>query len=290
MEEEGGSGGAAGGLGGAGEAAPAPGGEGDQGGGEFSGPEWAKGIEGLDQDILSDPALGPIKGLDGLVKSYVHAQRKIGEKGVVIPNENSTKEEWDTFYQKVGVPLEEDKYKENFQFSEEDKLGEEFTQGFVKKAHELRVSPKQANEIYKYFEEQATAGSERYFSELQEQRQADLDKLADEWGHEAYKVKLAKTENFLKENVGDEFLQYLGESGLGKDAKVVKALSQIVDKFTKEEDLPKGGGPTVGMTKDEMQKEINNVMTNFDDPYHKPSHPDHKRRVDEIQKYFAKLG
>ena len=85
---------------------------------EFTGPEWAKDYE-LDHDITGDPSLKPINDVSSLIKSYVHAQRKIGQKGAVLPTKDSSKEEWDDFYQKTGVPLEQQEY-----IKEEDEMYE----------------------------------------------------------------------------------------------------------------------------------------------------------------------
>lgn len=295
--DEGGDKGAAG-LGGGGTEEPGgqEGGDGGDGGdkgqqGDFKGPEWAKGLEGLDEDILSDPSLQAIKDLSSLTKSYVHAQRKIGEKGVQIPSENASQEEWDTFYQKTGVPLEADKYKKSLELKpgEDAQFDETFNDEFMKKAHELRVHPKQAKEMYQFFNDQAKNSTESFMTQESEKQQQQLDALRDEWGEQAYDQKVKRAEKFLGEAVGKDFLKYLGETGLGKNAEMVKAFAKMADTYFSEEKLP-GGDPKTALTKDQAQQEINTIMSNFDDPYHKPNHADHKRRVDEVQKLFQIVG
>jgi hypothetical protein len=255
---------------------------------EFSGPEWAKGWEGVEPEFLNDPALKAINNPASLLKSYVHAQRNIGKKGVLIPTENSPKEEWDQFYQKVGVPLEETKYKESLKLPEDKVLGDEFNSGFLKLAHETRILPTQAAKVYEYINTQVKTTAEREAAAKAESTQAELNALAEELGSEAYGVKLNKATTFLKEHAGEDFVKFLGESGLGKNAKVVKAFMNMADKMMKEERIP-GGDSTFGMTKADLEREINKVMGDFNDPYHKVSHPDHKRRVDEVQTMFSKL-
>jgi hypothetical protein len=289
LNEAGGIGGDNGG-GAGGDAPPVNDGGGNGNGGApdiFDGPEWAKGWEGVEPEILKDPSLKAIKDAPTLLKSYVHAQKNLGKKGVLIPSENSPKEEWDQFYQKVGVPLEETKYKEAVKFTEHAKLGDEFNQGFLKLAHEARVQPAQAQKLYEYFDTQVQQTSQKITQQSAQQMQAELDSLRDSMGEEAYNVKLSKTVNFLKETAGDEFITYLGQSGLGKNATLVKHLMGLADKAGKETTIPQGD-PGYGMTRDELQREINK---SFDptDPYMKPNHPDHARRVAEIQSYYKKL-
>lgn len=253
-------------------------------------PEWARSLK-VDQDILKDPSLKAINDVDSLAKSYVHAQRKIGQKGVIMPNENSTKEEWDTFYQKAGVPLEEQDYRSKLEFPSQEEgssFDDHFNEDFARKAHELRIRPDQATDMYKFFNEQAQNKVKSFQENLESTRQEELNKIMNEMGEEAYNVQLSKAGKLIKEEVGEDFYEYLTNSGLGTDPKIVKAFMKLSQKMYNEEPLPMGKG-SGAMTKDQIQNEINLAMGNYDDPYHKPDHPDHKRRVDEIQKLFAKL-
>lgn len=259
--------------------------------GDYVGPAWAKGwegLEGVEKDILSDPSLKVFNNPTALLKSYVHAQKQLGKKGVMIPSDNSPKEEWDQFYAKVGVPLEEAKYKESLKFPEKNQLGEEFNNGYLKMAHDLRIKPEQAAKLYEYFDTQVKTSAESHVTTQAQQIQAELDALSNELGAEAYGVKLTKATNFLKETAGEDFLKYLSETGLGKNAKLVKGFMDMAEKLSSEVKIPDGDS-TFGMTRADLEKEINNVMSNFNDPYHKSTHPDHKRRVNEIQVMFKKL-
>ena len=58
----------------------------------------------LDEGLRSDPTLADIKDLNGLAKSYVHAQRMVGKDKLVIPGEGADPTEWDSFYEKLGRP------------------------------------------------------------------------------------------------------------------------------------------------------------------------------------------
>lgn len=252
-------------------------------------PEWAQSLK-VDKDILTDPSLKAINDLDSLAKSYVHAQRKIGQKGVLMPTENSTKEEWDTFYQKMGVPLEEQDYQSKVEFGTEGEstFTEEFNKDFLRKAHELRIRPDQASQMYKFFNEQAQSTTQSFQAQMEEENQQGLNQLRDTLGGDAYSVQLTKASQLIKEELGEDFSGYLQETGLGKNPKIVEAFMKLATKFYNEEPVPRAEGRSA-LTKDQMQHEINLAMGNFEDPYHKPDHPDHKRRVDEVQKYFAKM-
>lgn len=290
----------AGGLGDGGAGASGDGGNGGTNDGganggtnEYVGPAWAKewdGVADLGADLLGDPSLKVFENPTALLKSYVHAQKQLGKKGVIIPDQNSTKEDWDQFYQKVGVPLEDSKYKEAVKLAagDDNKLGDEFNNQFLKLAHESRVKPDQAQKLYDFFNSQVKTGSEKQMQAYAQKTQAELDALQAEWGPEAYSVKLTKAEQFLKENAGEDFIKYLGESGLGRNAKLVKAFATLAEKALGEGEIPKGD-PTFGMTINDLEREINNTMADLTGPYYNSAHPDHSRKVNEVLALRRKL-
>ena len=49
--------------------------------------------------------------IDALAKSYINATRMIGQDKVAVPNENSTDDQWNEVYSKLGRPESADKYK-----------------------------------------------------------------------------------------------------------------------------------------------------------------------------------
>lgn len=286
---------AAGGLGdgGAGTGGDNGGNGADNGGGannggsnEYVGPAWAKeweGVADLGAELLNDPSLKVFESPTALLKSYVHAQKQLGKKGTMIPDQNSTKEEWDQFYQKVGVPLEDTKYKEALKLPEKEAntLGDEFNGAFIKLAHESRVKPDQAQKMYDFFNSQVKSNQEKLSTEYSQKTQAELDALRDEWGAEAYGVKLTKAEAFLKETAGEDFVKFLGTTGLGKNVNMVKAFAAMADKYMSEGEIPNGNA-TYGQTISEIEKSVNQIMGDLKDPYYNPNHPDNKRRVDEV--------
>ena len=255
-------------------------------GDDFKGPEWAKDyLPDLGAEILNDPCLQAIQDPKALVKSYVHAQRALGKKGVNVPNENSTKEEWDTFYQKIGVPLDEKAYEESFKLPDDHVFGD--TVADIKKmAHELRIHPSQASKLIEGMNEKIANANKSFVEQNTVKAQEELNALMDSMGEEAYNVKLTKTVSFLKESMPD-FFKYVSESGLGKNAQVVKALMEFTDKLTDEGGIPKGTGG-YGMTPDQIESEINSIYGDFSDPYHNPSHPNHGSRVKYMNELFKK--
>lgn len=113
----------------------ASGGSGDLTGGDLSNGEPSELsllFDGLEDDVRNDPSLKVFLqenklNVANLAKSYVHAQRKVGEKGVRIPDNNATDEEWKDFYNKVR-PSELDKYEIKNTLGKDAALDEELFQ------------------------------------------------------------------------------------------------------------------------------------------------------------------
>lgn len=260
---------------------------GNNGAGDFNGPEWARDFTAdLGIEIVNDPSLKAIKDVKALAKSYVHAQKALGKKGLNIPNENSTQEEWDTFHQTLGVPLDEKAYGEALKLPEES-IFKDSAEDIKKIAHELRIKPDQASKLLESINAKVTERNQLKADEYKAQAQQGLDSLMTSMGEDAYNVKLNKTTIFLKEQM-PEFLGYLKESGLGNDHNVVRALMKVTDMVMGEDVIPKGTGGH-GMSIQEIESSINNIMGDFNDPYHKADHPNHNNRVNEVLNMRRKL-
>lgn len=251
-------------------------------GGQFTGPEWAKGFE-VEPEILQDPSLKAIKDLPSLVKSYVHAQKKMGMDKVVIPNKNSTQEEWLQFYGKLGLPSTLEEY--GIKTPEKNVFGEELVNKFKEVAFQHKLLPDQANAVFEflntYTSEQAAALEEANQNSVQEAIQS----LQQEWG-ESFPQNVRKAKLAVLEFGGQDFQKYLDESGLGNDPQLVKAFAKIGESFFKEDKFGAEGKPAYAMSPDEAQKKIGEIQGDFNGPYYNTMHPDHNRTVQEVNKLF----
>ena len=65
----------------------------------------------LSDEIRSDKSLENIKDVEGLAKSYVHAQKLVGADKIPVPNKFATEKDWDAVYEKLGRPKDASGYK-----------------------------------------------------------------------------------------------------------------------------------------------------------------------------------
>ena len=117
-------------------------------------PEWMSGFE-VDTEIAQDPSLKAIQDVPSLIKSYVHAQKKMGMDKTVLPNQNSTKEEWMQLYQKLGMPTDFNEY--DLKAAEQNALKEEVLEQFKQTAFDNNIMPNQAQAMYDFLNNQAVA-------------------------------------------------------------------------------------------------------------------------------------
>lgn len=248
-------------------------------------PEWLP--EGVDESVQLDPSLRAIKDLPTLVKSYVHAQKQMGKKGVQIPTKDSSREEWDAFYQKMGKPTTLEEFTVNK--AEDAVASDEFLNEFKQKAFENNLLPNQAQAMFDFLNAHTVAGQQALEAQKQEEIEAGVNKLRQEWG-EAFDQNLHKARAAVDEFGGDQFRAYLTEMGLDNDPTLVKAFAKIGETFLKEDNFTGDSKPSYALSPEEAQQKINGYMADFNGPYYNKQHADHNRVVQEVQKLFKAMG
>ncbi len=113
---------------------------------------------GLPQDIADHSAIKDIKSVEDLAKSTINAQQMLGGR-VAIPSSDATKEEWDTFYGKIGRPEEIGGY-ETPQENMPQELTPEFDQALKVEAHRLGLTKGQYAGLARYMSQTAHATAE----------------------------------------------------------------------------------------------------------------------------------
>lgn len=65
-------------------------------------------LDNLPEDLKGNKSLSKFTDMSGLAKSYLELEKN-KDKGLMLPNEDASDEEWDKIYQKLGMP-EDRKY------------------------------------------------------------------------------------------------------------------------------------------------------------------------------------
>lgn len=250
--------------------------------------EWP---EGMPDDVKLSPSIKPFVGKDGklnhaeLAKSYVHTKKKVGEKGIQVPTEQSPQQEWDEYFEKVGWSPEIEGY--DLKAPEGSQLTEESLESFKKLFHENRVPKAQAQKILESIDQTTKTSLDSQTEKLQSEINEGVENLKKEWG-EAFDSKLTMSKKVLKENGSEDLQKMLAEDpSLGSNPHLIKFLHGIGEKMYGEDSIPsKGGVGDQALSPAEASQEVNAILGNPDDPYNKPGHPAHKDRVQHVQRLF----
>lgn len=241
--------------------------------------------DSLPEDLRGNGALAQFKDVGSLAKSYVHAQSLIGKKGVIVPGEKATDEEWAGFFKAIGQP-DPDKFE--IKLPQDGKINESFIKGFKESAHKAGLLPKQAQGLLDWYISNEQTYAQEAQKTLQAIQEQGLGELKQEWG-QGYSKQIALAQAAVRELGGPEFVAYLNETGFGNDPKLIRLMAKAGALLGEDKIRGEGGGK-FGKTPDELRREINDIMGNPSHPYFDTSHPGHKQAVAEMGQRYKALG
>jgi len=244
-------------------------------------PAWLQGVE---EDFVNDPIMKDIADVPTLVKSYVNAQRMVGKDKVVLPDSNASEEDWTALFGKLGRP-DEATYEANH-----DNIQEDFTKEFYAMAHKANMLPSQVKQVMDFYSGKITAQDELNDSTAKETVENAITGLKEDWG-EGFDRNVHRAQSVIKLFDGEEnkFKEYLDESGLGNDPQLIRFLAKVGESL-KEDTFQPSIVNNFGLSAEDAQRKINEVMGNFDHPYHKAEHIGHNQAVADMKKLFESVS
>jgi len=249
--------------------------------------EWP---EGTEDTLKNEPSLKPFVGDDGkvntanLLKSYFHTKKMQGVDKAVLPTENSSDEEIQEFFNKLGASSDAEAYK--ITRAEDSSMGEAFVGNLQKFAHENKLPLPVAKKLSEFMETQAKSGMEETAKSRTATIAEGLQGVKDQMGA-AYEHKIGLAKRVLSEVVGDpELIKAFNNPEVGSNPAVLKTMMMIGEKLFKEDGF-KGGDNNQGMlSPEEAQDKINEILGDKNDPYHKSEHPSHAKAQKDMLKLF----
>ena len=236
--------------------------------------------ETISEEFRNDPNISKFTEIDALAKSYINATRMIGQDKVAVPNENSTEDQWNEVYGKLGRPESADKYKLEVK-SETAPLDEGAIKQFAENAHQLGLNNKQAQGILEFYKN-SMEGSVQQARVDTETAQANAEaELRKEWGR-SYEDNIKKAGAVAKANMNAEILNMELKDGtrLGDHPAVIKGFANIAN-ILSEDKLVSTDSESVDQSTD-YQAEISKIVNDRDGPYWNKSHPDHDKIVQQV--------
>jgi hypothetical protein len=183
-------------------------------------------LDSLPEDLRKDPSLQLFKTPDALAKSYVNAQKLVGVDKVVIPNEKSTEEEVNAFYQKLGRPESADKYE--LKLPQGAQLDEGFAKSLKDIAFKSGLSGKQLNELANWYTgaagEAVKASEAKELNTLRDSLNAYEQKVG---GSEKMKLRMDQAKTAVRTLANDELKKFLVDSKLGSRPEMIEFFASL---------------------------------------------------------------
>lgn len=185
-------------------------------------PTWAA---QLPKDQQADADLTKFSTLGDLWKGYKDLAGKAGKPAV--PGEGATAEEIAAYRKAIGVPEKPEDYKlEAKDLPQGVKLDEKLTTEFKSKAHALGIPPKEAQDLFSWYNQQFAAR----LQESQAAKTAEVEgwkqSVKEKWGA-SYDPNLRLARRAFALYGGEELAKVMDTSGLGEHPAMLEAFANI---------------------------------------------------------------
>ena len=234
----------------------------------------------ISEEFRSDPNIEKFTEIDALAKSYINATRMIGQDKVAVPNKNSTEDQWNEVYSKLGRPETADKYALNIE-SEAVAMDEGAIKSFAEQSHKLGLNNTQAQGILEFYKNNMESNMQRATIDTETaQAQAETE-LRAEWGKE-FDSNVSKASALAKANMNPEILDLQMQDGtrIGDHPEIIKGFAKIAGMLS-EDKLVSTESESVNSIKD-LQSEISAITNDTTGPYWNNKHPDHAKMVQQV--------
>lgn len=225
-----------------------------------------------------EKVLHAYKTQDDALKGLVETKRLVGAS-VRLPGADAKPEEWDAFHAKLRPAKPEDYALE---VTPEDGWDDEFSGWFKTTAHDLGLTPRQAQLLAAKVTEHS-APERQALTDTVGQYESTLK---GEFG-QGYTAKVEHAVRFLQQHgSADEVAalnRELNKTGLGSHPVLVRALA-AAGASVAEHPAPIGAPGGGGMSLEEAKGLISNAKS----AYHDPSHADHVRVKREVDAAYAR--
>src|SRR5210317_1447577 len=236
--------------------------------------------EAIPEELRNDPNISKFTELEALAKSYVNATRMIGQDKVAVPNNNSTDDQWNEVYDKLGRPESPDKYQLDIK-SEAVPLDEGAIKSFAENAHQLGLNNKQAQGILEFYKNSMEGSAQQNQVDMETAQANAEQELRKEWGNN-YDNNIKKAGAVAKANMDANILDMQLKDGtrLGDHPSIIKGFANIAN-IMSEDKLVSTESENVSQAID-YDSEISKIVNDRDGPYWNKAHPEHDKIVQKV--------
>jgi hypothetical protein len=242
--------------------------------------DWQALRDTLPEDIRNDSTFTPITSLEGLAKSFVHAQKAIGRDRIPLPDKHATEQDWQNTFKKLGLPESVEDYQINL--GEGKELSDEFSKNFKEQAHKAGILPFQAEKLAGWYADYTQSFLEAQKTQTESSITENTEALKKEWG-DAYDDNVTRAKVAFKELIPDQAdRDRLLDMGLGNDPGFIKALTKASKFFSEDTFVGAGAGQFTSMSPDDALQKARQIQGDAQHPYRNRQHPNHEAAKKEV--------
>lgn len=236
--------------------------------------------EAISEEFRNDPNISKFTEIDALAKSYINATKMIGADKMVIPNKNSTEDQWNDVYTKLGRPPSPTEYKLDYK-SDIIPIDENSIKSFATNAHKLGLNNKQAQGILEFYKSTVEQSAKEMSINAETAQAQSANELRQEWGR-LFDENLRRAGSVAKAYLDADFLDMQLRDGtrIGDHPKMIRAFSKIAEITSEDQIVSSEGGNSINIK--DVEKEIEELTIDRDGAYWNKNHPNHKKVVNQV--------
>ena len=234
----------------------------------------------ISEEFRNDPSIEKFTEIDALAKSYINATKMIGQDKVVIPTNNSTEDQWNEVYSKLGRPESADKYSLDAT-SEIVQMDDNAIKSFAEQSHKLGLNNKQAQGILEYYKNNMEGTAQQSRIDTETAQTQTEQQLRQEWGRD-FEGKVKQAGALAKANINPEVLDMQLQDGtrIGDHPEIIKGFAKIAGMMSEDKILSSESENT--NTSKDIESEISAISNDKNGPYWNKNHPDHDKTVQKV--------
>ena len=225
--------------------------------------------------------------IEDLGRGYQNLEKMLGSEKIPLPSDPNDDEGWARYFKAAGWPEKPDDYE--FQRPDlpkdlpYDEDGEKYLRTVV---HGAKLNKKQAQQVYDNI---AKLQIQRHaeWSEAQRKQRGELEMaLVREHGPNVEAVK-GQALAVMQQYADGEFRQYLDQSGLGNDPRMVRFLASVAKAQGGDTRLVGKAPPAANRA--DIQAQISDYRNTYQKALMDKAHPDHEMRLTGLKKLYDQM-
>lgn len=171
-----------------------------------------------------------VGGYDSMSAFMADALDAIDAKGraVVRPKEDAAPEQWAEYWKSVGRPESAEGY--TLQAPDGVSIDNELAKEFRQIAFDRGLTDEQANKLFGWYVETVVHNQAKRIEQGSKEAESEL---RNSWGAD-YDGNIQVVKRFMEQNTDPEFAQFLNESELGNDARLIRFVHRVASKMSQD--------------------------------------------------------